>query len=325
MLDPPLLEPVDDLQGAIREVLAVRGASFFPQILTAVGGFPAAVLESLWDLVWAGEVTNDTLQPLRALVRPPDPARDRRIAAARGSYGRTSLSGRRSAPPEAAGRWSLVRSLLQQQPTPTERATARVRQLLARCGLVTREIVQGDALHGGFSAAYPVLRAMEESGRIRRGYFVDNLGALQFALPGALERLRALRDVPSEARTVLIAACDPANPYGVALPWPARSGPKRPTRSVGARVILVDGDAVGWLSQDEKQLITFLEGLNSERRALVAACLSEALAAEVDNLKRRAFLLETIDDARQAEEPLHSALLAAGFVHRDDGYQRRLG
>ena len=325
LIDPPPESEQEDVHAAIRDVLDNRGASFFPQILTAVGGFPAAVLEALWDLVWAGEVTNDTLQPLRALVRPPDPARERRIAAARGSYGRATLSGRRSTPPEAAGRWSLVRNLLQDPPTPTERVTTRVRQLLARFGLVTREIVQGEALRGGFSAAYPVLRAMEEAGRIRRGFFIEGLGALQFALPGALERLRAVRDLPEEPKSVILAACDPANPYGAALPWPARSGGKRPTRSVGARVVLVDGHPAGWLSPDEKQLVTFLDALEPVLRERAAESLAAALAAEVETLKRRAFLLESIDDAKQAPDPLHSALLATGFIHRDDGYQKRLG
>jgi ATP-dependent helicase Lhr and Lhr-like helicase len=319
------LAPGDDVHDAIRDVLAKRGASFFPQILAGVGGFPAAVLDALWELVWDGEVTNDTLQPLRALVRPPDPARERRAAAARGSYGRAPLSGRRSTPLEAAGRWSLVRSLLLDAPTPTARATARVRQLLARFGVVARETIQGEALPGGFSAAYPVLRAMEESGRIRRGFFVEGLGALQFALPGALERLRALRDPPGEPRTVLLAACDPANPYGLVLPWPPRSGTRRANRAVGARVILVDGFPAGWLSPDEKQLVTFLEAMDEGPRERAVEALAAALGAEVDTLKRRAFLLEGVDDLKQAAEPLHSALLAAGFIHRGDGYQKRLG
>ncbi len=314
----------DELHDAIRELLTTRGASFFPQILTAVGGFPAAALEALWDLVWAGEVTNDTLLPLRALVRPPDPARERRIATARGAFGRASLSGRRVTPPEAAGRWSLVRDMLQQPRSPTEQATVRIRQMLARCGLVTREVVQSEAMPGGFSAAYPVLRAMEEAGRIRRGFFIEGLGALQFALPGALDRLRALRDAPDEPRAVILAACDPANPYGMALAWPPRSGAKRPTRSVGARVVLVDGYPAAWLSPDEQQLITFMGVEPLARRERLATAVAEALAAEVETLKRRAFLIESIDDSKRAAEPLHSALITAGFILRDDGYQKRL-
>jgi len=274
--------------------------------------------------VWLGEVTNDTLQPLRAQVRPPDPARERRIAAARGSYGRSTLSGRRTTPPEAAGRWSLVRDLLQHPPTSTERITARVRQLLDRNGLVTREIAQGESLTGGFSAVYPVLRGMEEAGKIRRGYLVEGLGALQFALPGAVDRLRSLRDLPEEPRTVILAACDPANPYGVALSWPARAGARRPTRAVGARVILIDGLPAAWISPDEKHLLTFPDAVAESRREMIAESIAQSLAMEVDTLKRRAFLLTSVDDSLPASEPLHSALIRAGFVLRDDGYQKRL-
>ena len=320
------------------------------------------MLEALWDLVWAGEVTNDTLQPLRARVRPPDPARERRIAAARGSYGRSSLSGRRSTPPEAAGRWSLVRDLLEDTPTPTERITARVRQLLARFGLVTREIVQGESLPGGYSAAYPVLRAMEEAGSIRRGFFVEGLGALQFALPGALDRLRALRDpltlhtrrrVPAlpgfhrcarrERGGTQFVSRSPS--HGLALsPSHGDTRRLRSRQPVWRRAALAvairrqaahshgrrargagGGRPVGWLSPDEKQLVTFLDALDPASREPATKSLAAALAAEVESIKRRAFLLDTIDDARKAGEPLHSALLAAGFVHREDGYQKRLG
>jgi ATP-dependent Lhr-like helicase len=217
-----------------------------------------------------------------------------------------------------------VRDLLQHPPSPTERITARVQQLLARYGLLTREIVQGEPFVGGFSAAYPVLRGMEEAGKIRRGYFVEGLGALQFALPGAVDRLRSLRDLPEEPRTIILAACDPANPYGTALPWPSRAGARRPTRAVGARVILVDGFPTAWIAPDEKQLLTFPDAVSEERSETVAESISRALANEVETLKRRAFLLSSVDDTLPAHEPLHSALLHAGFVLRDDGYQKRL-
>jgi len=324
LADPPSAFEHEDLHAAIREVLSDRGASFYPQILAHIGGFPAEVLEALWDLVWAGEVTNDTLAPLRAVVRPPDPERERRHVIARAAHGRPSLSGRRSTPAEAAGRWSLVGDLMLALPTATEQIASRVQQILDRCGIVSRDIFQAESFTGGFSAAYPVLRAMEEAGKIRRGYFVDGLGALQFALPGALERLRSLRDPPESPRTVIIAACDPANPYGLALRWPSRSGVRRPTRTVGARVILVDGFPGGWLSPDESHLITFLGSCDEGSTARIAAATARALSAEVQGLRRRAFLIESVDESKKADEPIHSAMLGAGFIHREDGYQKRL-
>src|SRR5262249_18312034 len=180
------------------EHLAARGASFFPQLLQACGGgFYREVLDALWDLVWAGEVTNDTLHPLRAYLNPRLGSRRRTEDGRR----RPSSAGfrppacvLRPAPPEAAGRWSLVRSLVFGEPSPTERLAARVRQLLDRCGLLTREAVQAEGVPGGFTSVYGVLKAMEEAGRVRRGYFVAGRGATQVALPGALERLRSLRD-----------------------------------------------------------------------------------------------------------------------------------
>ena len=200
------------------------------------------MLDALWDLVWAGEVTNDTFAPLRAL-RWKRPARDVRRRPGR----LTSLG-----PPEAAGRWSLVED--RRRRPPTERLHATALALLDRHGVVTREAVAGEGVEGGFSAVYPILRALEEAGRIRRGYFVDGLGAAQFALAGALERLRAVREparAPGERDDLLLAAADPANPYGAAIPWPRRGeADRRPfQRAAGAYVVLVDGSAALYLER----------------------------------------------------------------------------
>ncbi len=239
--------PSEPLHVAIREHLAARGASFYREVFAAARGrSDREVLDALWDLVWAGEVTNDTFAPLRALRWK----RSGSGAARRGGGGRP---GRLTAlgPPEAAGRWSLVvpEAAAGAPARVTERLHAQSLALLERHGVVTREAVATEGVEGGFAAVYPILRAMEDAGRIRRGYFVDGLGAAQFALAGALDRLRAVRE-PAEPTATgavhLLAASDPANPYGAALPWPRRGETdRRPLqRAAGAYVVLVDGIAV---------------------------------------------------------------------------------
>src|SRR6185369_3992256 len=190
--------PTGPRHEAIRAWLARRGASFYREVYVAAGGgSDREVLDALWDLVWAGEVTNDTFTPLRAL-RWRRPSRDPRRRPSR----LTSLG-----PPEAAGRWSLVRDpeAATAAPSTTETLHAWSLALLERHGVLTREAVAAEGVAGGFPAVYPVLRAMEEAGRIRRGYFVDGLGAAQFALPGAVDRLRSLREPDGEPLVLLLA------------------------------------------------------------------------------------------------------------------------
>jgi len=277
------------------------------------------VLDALWDLVWAGEVTNDTVAPLRAL-RWKRPAKDHRPRA-----GRLTALG----PPEAAGRWSLVEGDGGEEaaPTRTARIHAQALVLLERHGVLTREAVAGEAVDGGFSAVYPVLRAMEEAGRIRRGYFVDGLGAAQFALPGAVDRLRALRDQPGEAagdhgRVVhLLAAADPANPYGAALPWPRRGDDDRRSfqRAAGAYVALVDGAAVVYVDRGGTsiQLLPAAE----DPDALAAGLRS--LADLVADGRVRELVIGKVDGEPVALSRHREALLAAGFVQGYRGYALR--
>ncbi len=195
---------------------------------------------ALWDLVWSGEVANDTLTPLRSLLRGSPGSSSRRGRRAAGSGFRS----RRLGPPGSEGRWSLATPPgARKPPTETERRTALAKTLLARYGVLTREAAAAEGIAGGFSAVYPVLKAMEEGGQIRRGYFVAGLGATQFALSGADDRLRANRDASEEPQTLILAASDPANPWGAALAWPA--GDARPQRAAGAQVILRDGELVG--------------------------------------------------------------------------------
>ena len=291
---------------AIREHLARRGACFYRELYAAAGGGgDRDVLDALWDLVWAGEVTNDTFAPLRALRWKRTGSSGMRG----GRPGRPSSLG----PPEAAGRWSLVPT--EPAGSPTERLHALSLAMLERHGVLTREAVVAEGVEGGFSAVYPVLRAMEEAGRIRRGYFIDGLGAAQFALAGALDRLRAVRE-PSGGPPVvhLLAAADPANPYGAALPWP-RFGDddRRPIqRAAGAYVVLVDGAAVLYLERGCRSLLTFpglLAGGERETLALAVRALRELVA----DGRLRELVLARVDGRPIAQSPLREALLAAGL------------
>jgi ATP-dependent Lhr-like helicase len=193
-----------DLEQRLIDHLQQHGASFFPSLHTGIGGgFPAEVVDALWSLVWRGLVTNDTLQALRAFVEPPKRARRPEPAPFRS---------RRVTPPEAQGRWSLVADRLRSRPSATEWATAAARQLLARHGVLTREAMNVEAIPGGYSAVYDVLRALEDAGRLRRGLFVGGLGAAQFALPPAIDLLRTLREPQETAMTLTLASADPAKP-----------------------------------------------------------------------------------------------------------------
>ena len=296
---------------AIRAHLGRRGACFYRELYVAAGGGPDRdVLDALWDLVWAGEVTNDTFAPLRAL-RWRRPAR----STARPRPGRLTALG----PPEAAGRWSLVEEA-EVSPGPaarTERLHALALALLERHGVLTREAVAAEAVAGGFSAVYPVLRAMEEAGRIRRGYFVDGLGAAQFAQAGALDRLRAVRDAagasgPGEARVHLLAAADPANAYGAALAWPRRGDDdRRPLpRAAGAYAILVDGQAALYLERGGSGLQTFAAADDP----ITGALALRALGTLVADGRVRELVIAKVDGQPVAGSPWRERLLDAGFV-----------
>ncbi len=291
---------------AIRDFLALRGASFYRPIHAAAGGGPDRdVLDALWDLVWAGELTNDTFAPLRAL-RWSRPGREPRRRPGR----LTSLG-----PPEAAGRWSLVEVPAETGPSsPTERLHALALALLDRHGVLTREAVVSEGVGGGFAGIYPVLRALEDAGRIRRGYFVDGLGAAQFALAGALDRLRAVRETgePLAAHRVhLLAAADPANAYGAALGWPRRSdADRRPfQRAAGAYVALVDGQAVFYLERGGRSLQSF----PAADEPVVAGPALRSFAALVADRRVRELVITKVDGLPIAESAWRPALLEAGF------------
>ncbi|HET7704010.1 MAG TPA: hypothetical protein VFK35_11465, partial [Candidatus Limnocylindrales bacterium] len=215
-------------------------------------------------------------------------------------------------PPEAAGRWSLV------APPPgsaTERLHATALALLDRHGIVTREAVAAEGIDGGFSAVYPVLRALEEAGRIRRGYFVDGLGAAQFAHAEAVERLRSVREPgrdPAERAVQLLAAADPANPYGAAIPWPRRDETdRRPLqRAAGASVVLVDGVAALYLDRGGGSI----QVLPAADDAEVGETAARALGALVEDGRVRELVITKVDGGPVAESPFRDRLVAAGFV-----------
>src|SRR5207247_10213866 len=200
--------------------------------------------QRVWDRVREGELTNHSFRAVRAALAPLRRSR-RTNSVGRAMHGR-SLD-RFTVQDDVAGRWPLTEAAGDAPITPTERATAQIRQLLERHGVLTREVVRSEGTGGGFAAAYGILKAMEDAGRIRRGYFVAGLGAAQFAVPSAVDRLRTARQRPEEPHAVVLAATDPANPYGAALAWPERAEGRKPMRTAGALVILVDGRLAGWL------------------------------------------------------------------------------
>jgi ATP-dependent Lhr-like helicase len=283
--------PPTELHERLRAHLKARGASFFRDVYNACGGGDEEVmLDALWDLVWAGEVTNDTFAPLRMLgPLSRRPARKPRMP--------------RLIQPRATGRWSLVSDLIGAGANSTERLHAEAGVLLQRHGVLTREAVAGESWPGGFASLYPVLRAMEESGRIRRGYFVEGLGGSQFALPGAVDRLRSLRE--GGGGVFALAATDPANAYGTILDWPEFDG--RMSRAAGAYCVVDDGRLVLYLERGGRSLLT-----NGE----VTAAHLQALIAVATNGGR--VELQKVDGVPVMESPLKNALRESGFsaTHR---------
>ena len=359
----PEFEP-DELHLKILEALAGGGAYFFRTLSDAVGGpDDATLVDSLWDLVWAGLISNDTLAALRSRLSGGKTTHRAKAAAPRARYGGSGRYGAlraaraaggrpsmpsRTGPPVAAGRWSL---LPDRESDSTARAHALAEILLERHGVVTRGAVMAERVSGGFAAAYRVLSGFEDAGRVRRGYFVEGLGASQFASTGAVDRLRAsarpLGDSPypgspgssgatgshdgfgsyssaSDAglRTVVLAAADPANPYGAALAWPPREGDSpghRPGRKAGGIVVLVDGVLALYVERGGRSLLSWTE----EPELLRAAADALALAVREGALGR--LTVERTDGTGVliGDAPLAAALEAAGFRATPKGLRIR--
>ena len=354
---------------AVLEALGGGGALFFrmlsDRVGTALGGqLPAGQLpgdteiaDAIWDLVWAGLLTNDTLAPLRVLLsgqtrRAAAPARA--VPRPRPGFSGVSRSGRRysfgrppmptrTGPPTVSGRWSLLPDRYAAEAADASgardgadravRAHAHALMLLERHGVLTRGAMAGERIAGGFAAVYPVLRAMEEAGQCRRGYFVEGLGGAQFALPGAVDRMRAMGERPRPAapgaagsfsaeRAVVLAAADPAQPYGAALPWPERPGEApsshRPGRKAGALVVLSGGSLVLYVERGGRTLLSWTEDpelLEPSAAALAAAVRDGALGR---------LTVERADGLRAGgDTPLARALEGAGFRPTPRGLRLR--
>ncbi len=324
--------PNDPIHVALREGLARSGASFWSDLVAMAQAAECdyddqTVLTGLWDLVWAGEVTNDSFTALRSLLAGATPSTPNRRKATRGARrGPTRPNLRalsRLGPPSATGRWSSVQPLLAPRASATERATTRALQLLERYGVLTREMALAEGADGGFAGVYPILKELEDRGQVRRGYFVSGLGAAQFALPGAVDRLRDHRttelggpDRDDDADDLLVlAAVDPAQPYGAALPWPDTPG--RPARAVGAYVVLHRGVPVVYLERGAKSLVSFGDATPEE--VLTGAGWVEGLKSLVDEGRLRSIMIGKVNGEPITEEPLiRKLLLEGGF---SDGYR----
>ena len=345
-----LLPPVSDLtltplHVEVVEALEGGAALFFRSLSDRLGATDdPSLVAAVWDLVWSGYLTNDTMAPLRVVLGSGKTAHSSRKAPARqrSRYGRPVMP-TRTGPPTVAGRWSLLPA---RDSDPTRRAHALAEALLDRHGVVTRGAVMAEHAPGGFAAVYSVLKAFEDAGRVRRGYFVEGLGAAQFAAPGAVDRMRALAAVrPSseepmwttpvpggwdtspytarqrqrrdEARAVVLAATDPANPYGAALPWPVSDGGHRPGRKAGALVVLVDGALVLYVERGGRTLLSFRDD---------DACVGpavDALALAVRDGALGRLTVEKADGEPALTSALGLALEAAGFRPTPRGLRLR--
>ena len=302
------------------DLLLDGGGYFFRALAEQLSPAPGVLgdndlTEILWELVWAGFATNDTLAPLRArLGQATTTHRSRSSTPPRARFGRGLAHAplRRSSPPTAAGRWSALPA---PETDPTARAVATAETLLDRYGVITRGSVAAEGIEGGFAGVYRVLAAAEDAGRVRRGYFVERLGAAQFAAVGAVDRLRSFSrplDDPAVGAALVLAACDPANPYGGALGWPTRteeSAGHQPGRKAGALVVLVGGDLVLYVERGGRTLLSWSED------AAVLGSAAQALAGAVHAGTLGTLRVGKVDGEAVlgSSHPLTDALERAGF------------
>ena len=324
-LPAPLAPPATPLHDALRAALATGGGWFLDPLVSRVAELTeqppdhAGVVEALWDLVWCGQVTNDGFGPVRARLGATGRGTTHRARAStpRGRALRPGLALRPTGGPsgparDAAGRWSLLPA---REDDPTLLARAAAAQLLDRHGVVTRAVAPTEGVAGRFGQVYRVLAALEESGAVRRGYFVEHLGGSQFALPGAVDQLRATQ----EHRAVVLAATDPANPFGAALPWPAGTTAHRPGRTAGALVVLVDGDLAWYLERGGRTVLSFTGDRDEPAAAAHLRTGALALADLVRSGRLGRVALRRLDGAEVLDRevlagPAARALADAGFA-----------
>ncbi|WP_172386136.1 ATP-dependent helicase [Streptomyces sp. MNP-20] len=333
---PLLLPPAHPLEltalhQSVLDVLSGGYGLFFRQIADQVRAttHPEAtdpqLADAVWDLAWSGRLTNDTLAPMRSLLgsgrTAGSTAHRAKRAVPRGRYGSLTAAARpvsRTGPPTVAGRWSLLPA---REPDPTLRAHALARTLLDRHGVVTRGAVAAEGVEGGFSATYRILSAFEDNGQARRGYVVEGLGAAQFAMDGAVDRLRATATARERAgaghttdpQAVVLAAADPANAYGAALPWPdppAEAGHK-PGRKAGSLVVLVDGELTLYVERGGKSVLAWASSETDQDPRLLAAATALASAAKAGALGT--VTVERINGAPALTSPLAPLLEHTGF------------
>lgn len=325
----PVFERIESPDGplhqAIRTALNQRGASFWNGVVAATpGATDAERLGALWDLVWAGEVTNDTFAPLRALLGGARSGGARRSQ--RPTSRPRSMRLTRVGPPAGSGRWSIL-----QRDGDVAVGTAELhavsQQLLQRHGVLTREAVLAEAVKGGFAGVYGVLKVLEERGHVRRGYFIDGLGAAQFALPGAVDRLRGFRDAvdvelhPDDAPMPLVlAATDPAQPFGSVIPWPDNGG--RPARSAASVVVIDNGDAIGWYDTRSGNLVPLFDRGPRFAHGLVTALAALGKDGRVRSVEIRKVNGQPTSDYARRDE-LVDELRASGFVEGYRGFVLR--
>jgi ATP-dependent helicase Lhr and Lhr-like helicase len=316
-------EPLPERAQAVLAYLQNAGASFFGPLHQGVGGgFPRPTVEALWSLAWRGLITNDTFRALRGFLSPPGERKGRRRPGPAPSY-----RSRRAFPPSAEGRWSLLETGTATPLTPTEWSSAVAQQLLSRYGLVTRAVAQSEGLVGGFSAVYDVLKALEESGRIRRGYFVSGVGATQFVLPPVVDLLRSLRAAPETAEVVLLAATDPANPYGALLPWNESDAPEpaRAARAVGAHVVLVDGALAAWIGRGGRQAWVWLPEAEPDRSRVARGVAEQfsVLGRAAQAERHGGLVLAEINGQHSTQHGLALFLTEVGFTPSSLGFHLR--
>jgi ATP-dependent Lhr-like helicase len=312
----------DSLEQRLIDELSSGGAWFAGQLRQSVDAAnEQSVVEALFTLMWAGRVTNDTFAPVRTLLGGGSQAHRTARRTPRSRMFRGTPLARPTAPPPRAsatgGRWSLLPS---PEADASARATATASLLLDRYGVVTRGSVQAEGVPGGFAQVYRILAGFEQAGHCRRGYLIEKLGAAQFATSPTIDRLREFAALPDPAplRALTLAATDPANPYGAALPWPSIEGvTHRPGRKGGGLVSIVDGALALYLERGGKSALAFTD----DEAVLQAATGSLATLARTRRLDT--LTIEQVNGAFVYGTDAGRALREAGFVESPRGLTLR--